>query len=435
MKKPNFAKTHRAIERKAKRTKVAKTTKARVGAESVELCEFIEGALNGYLAEQCKEKTNHLEPCDEETHEGCSCGTGGKSGEVDLVILIDSSSSMNASASAINDAAAEGLEAAKAECGTDARVKWFWVDKAKPGSSPQHNLNITSSSAPMGNFAQSHQQYLEGIGATGPFYHDQAAGSTSWHGEQGADAVADISEFYDWRDRACRSILYISDTILEGVGSNAADADVAVAQAVSVANSNSVTVFAHYLGSSAQNVEDYVNLTEGTGGSAVTGQAPSVDLYRELLVKAICECGGGCSEIEIPEMEPCISVSWGDGECDGMETDDTETFCITLCNCYTNISFSGVSIGYVWVLDEDGTNVAVLPDGTPSVEAVPHGPICFGDIGPCIDNEPSCVSREFVIQTRGAKEGKYRLLIGAVCYDVVHHFDINACFELELCKS
>jgi len=220
MKKPNFTKTYRAIERKAKRLEAKSSARRRDGTE---LCEFIEGAMNNYLAKQCAAKVNHLEPCDAETHEGCSCAGGGAGSEVDLVILIDSSSSMTGSANAINDAAEAGLEAAKAECGTDARVKWLWVDTAKPGSSPNHTFSSPPSPTQMGNFAQSHQQYLEGIGASGPFYHDQAAGSTSWHGEQGADAVADLSEFYDWRDNACRSILYISDTILEGVGSNEAD--------------------------------------------------------------------------------------------------------------------------------------------------------------------------------------------------------------------
>ena len=439
MKKTNFTKTFRAIERKAKRINAKHSRETRDGTE---ICEFIEGALNDYLAKQCAEKVNHLKPCDADTHEGCSCGTAG-GGEVDLVILIDSSGSMRSKAAAINDAANAALRAAQEKCGVEARVEWLWVDKVKPGSSSEHDLTSPSSSAPVGNFTQSHQQYLEGNGVTGPFYHDRPDSGPSYPQEQGPDAIADLCEFFDWRPGACRSIFYISDTTFEGERSSATDNDAAKNQAISVANANNVTVFAHLAasvgptgGMTVADVEaDYHELCNATGGSAETNSEPSAALYEELIVRAICECGGGCSEIKIPKMEPCVSVSWGDGDRDELETDDTETLCITLCNCYTNIGFSNVSIGYLWVLDEDGTNVAVLPDGTPSVEAIPHGPICFGDIGPCVENESSCVSREFSLQTRGAKPGKYRLLIGALCYDVVHHFDMEACFELELVLS
>ncbi|MEI9853027.1 MAG: hypothetical protein WDN24_21700 [Sphingomonas sp.] len=53
----------------------------------------------------------------------------------------------------------------------------------------------------------------------------------------------------------------------------------------------------------------------------------------------------------------------------------------------------------------DGGEVPGLPDGTPSVQVVPLGPVCFGDIPPCRDETPGCVSREFVVRTRGARGG------------------------------
>ena len=428
-----FSKNIKALKKRADKMAAKAATKATAKKSvrnSEDYCSEISQAVDNYLERQCTDKANKLSACKgEDSDAGCSCG-GGSDGKVDLVVLIDSSSSMSSSAQAINDASVAGLEAAKAECGSDVRVNWFWVDSSKPGSSPNHSLGTNAAV-----FSQSHQQYLEGIGVPGPFYHDQVAGSTSWHGEQGADAVADISDFYDWRKGACRSILYISDTNLEGVGGTPAEDDAAVTQAVSVATTNAVTVFAHYLRTNAVIAEDYRNLTEGTGGSAVTGQAPSEELYKELLVKAVCECGGGCKEVEFPDLEPCISVSWGDSECDALETDDVETLCISVCNCYTNVTFSNFRIGYLWITDENGRNVPTLPDGTPSVAAIPVGPVCFGDIPPCIDNEPSCITREFVIVNRGAKPGKYKLSLGAICYDVNQHFDKEKCFEFDLCRS
>lgn len=156
-----------------------------------------------------------------------------------------------------------------------------------------------------------------------------------------------------------------------------------------------------------------------------------------------CGCGSPnpevphepCRPVEFPRIEPCITVSWGDSRCDCMETDDFEVLCITVCNCYTNATFSNFRIGYVYVTTDTGATVPLLPDGTLSVEAVPRGPICFGDIGPCKDGVSTCVSRQFVVLTRGAKGGSYQLKVGGVCFDVVHHYDGEACFQLALCAD
>jgi hypothetical protein len=118
-----------------------------------------------------------------------------------------------------------------------------------------------------------------------------------------------------------------------------------------------------------------------------------------------CKGGGGegeCKEMPPPKVKPCISVSWGDSRCDCMETDDVEVFCITVCNCYTNVTFQDLTIAWVQVVGPAGP-VPTLPDGTPSVQIRPRGPLCFGDIEPCRDNRGTCVSRELVLIARGAK--------------------------------
>src|SRR4051812_36757055 len=47
--------------------------------------------------------------------------------------------------------------------------------------------------------------------------------------------------------------------------------------------------------------------------------------------------GEPCRHVEIPKIEPCIHVRWGDGANDHLETDDTEVLCITVCNNYSNV--------------------------------------------------------------------------------------------------
>ena len=146
---------------------------------------------------------------DGEAAGGCGCAESSSKSKVDLVILIDSSTTMPNKAAAVNESAPAALEATTKSCGADTRVTWLWVDDQKPGSNTIHGLSTSA-----GNFTRSHQEYLESVGASGPFYHDTP--DTGYTREQGADAIADISEFFDWRAGACRSIFYICDTKLEG---------------------------------------------------------------------------------------------------------------------------------------------------------------------------------------------------------------------------
>lgn len=393
--------------------------------------------VDAFLNKKSIKKVNVLEHCKEEGS-ACGCSNYDK-GKVDLVLLIDSSGSMRKMARFVNEAAVAALERAKKECKTEeVRTVWLFVDTAKPGSGNAHSLG-----ADAGNFTQSHQAYLESIGVTGPFFHDVVDPTPSYNKEQGADAIADVAKYFDWTPGACRSILYISDTTLEGVRSNQAANDTAKDQAISIALAKNVTVFAHratpYQATggmlAADCDQDYEELCTATGGYAQKGGSPTATLYEKLIVKAICDCGEGCKKAEVKPLEPCIKVVWGDGDCDCFETNDYEVLCITVCNCYSNITFKDFKIASLEIKDKNGRPVSLLPDGTPSIELIPRGPICFGDIPPCEKDTPSCLSREFVINTRGAKAGEYKVVLGAICYEVCHEYSKDLCFKIELCKS
>ncbi len=149
-----------------------------------------------------------------------------------------------------------------------------------------------------------------------------------------------------------------------------------------------------------------------------------------------CRCNCDCHPAQFPEIRPCISVKWGDSECDCLETNDLEVLCITVCNCYSNVTLRDLTIEQIVVVDAAGNPVPTLPDGTPSVQAIPSGPICFGDIGPCTEQgRPPCVSRELVLYTRGAVGGNYRLLFRGICFEVCHEFELDQCFKLKLCRD
>ena len=149
-----------------------------------------------------------------------------------------------------------------------------------------------------------------------------------------------------------------------------------------------------------------------------------------------CDCRCQCTPVEFPPIKPCITVAWGDAPCDCMETDDVEVLCISVCNCYSNVIFRDFTIGRLRVTDLAGNPVATLPDGTPSVQVVPSGPICFGDVGPCVDRDrPNCVSREVVLYTRGAIGKRYRLSFDAICFTVCHEYQDEQCFTFKLCQD
>jgi hypothetical protein len=397
------------------------------------LCARYEASINEHLHRLSDGMRNTLDPC--ERKERCSCsGPGGKP-KVDLVVLLDSSGSMTDASKAITTAAKAAVEAAAKECPSDLRVNWFVVDSRKGGADPAGYLGDITAQLAGSQFTQSHQQYLESIGATGPFKQDEAqpAGDSTYPGEEGADSIADLCNFYDWREDACRSIFYISDTMLDGYS---AFYDAAATNATAAALANGVVLFAHKIPGGGAAIEaSYDKMTDATGGSTYHGPVDAAK-YVELLKNAICKaCGSECRELKLPDIKPCLSISWGNSECDCIETDDTEIAYISACNCYSNITLANLHISYLVVTNEDGSPVPTLPDGTPSVQVVPLGPICFGDIPPCREGENNCVTRQVVLRSRGAKGGRYRIQLVGICFEVCIGRLHNDCFVIDLCQD
>lgn len=125
----------------------------------------------------------------------------------------------------------------------------------------------------------------------------------------------------------------------------------------------------------------------------------------------------GCEIVEEPKIEPCLRLRWGDGPNDHLETDDTEILCITVCNPYSNVTLKDFNLQLV-VTDLAGNPVPNQADGTPSVIIKPQFNVCYDDIPPCDPQKPNqnCISREFVMINRGAKPGKYRVLV-VYCFE------------------
>jgi hypothetical protein len=413
-------------------------TSVRKGAGARDNCSDFQQQMNNYLASKCTTKFMEMNEIGEDH---CPCGTDPAKSGVDLIVLVDASGSMGSAWAAIGSAAVDAAAAAIKECSANARVTYLFVDDSDSATS---NYPITAV------FTKSHESYLRGIGYTGTF-ETELESPAKYGSEQGTEAIIDLSRHFDWRKGACRSILYVSDEVLSTSNERNVPASLAATtNAVAAAVAANVTLFTHFLGNGTVPFSDpnrpayashYTMLATQTGGIAKidTGiTAPTKATYVELITQAICKgCGSPrCEELEIPKIEPCISIRWGDSKCDCMEGDDHEALCVTVSNCYSNVTFSNLRIGYLIVVDANGNLAPSLPDGSPSSWIYPTGPICFGDVGPCVDGKPGTVSREAIIINRGLPPGKWFVRVGMICFDVVLHYAVDqTMLSFDVCKN
>lgn len=321
---------------------------------------------------------------------------------------------------ALSNATTAAIAAAKAQCASNLRVVYLGLEGTWSGTV----------------FTKSLRKYLTELLVPVP-----AADMVSTPGDQedGAAAVIDTADHFDWRDGASRIILYLGDEALEGGDPQSSVDTAAATMAAEAANAAGVTVFT-YRGDSLSNpatAADYANLATTTGGQSFAAPASSLGGFEAILVAAICSgVSSGCTEVQLPTLAPCFELHWGDGPRDRIETEDTEVVCISVCNPYSNVTFTDLTVQLV-VTRVDGTVVPNLPDGTPSVAIVPSFELCFGDIGPCGPNGPDeslCVFREAVIKTCGALEGGYRIEL-VYCFGVSFETLGRDRFQIELVKS
>jgi hypothetical protein len=385
----------------------------RLNAE--ELCERLEDLTNKLIRKACEQKEF------EQTSGNCTRG-GGAAAQVDLVVVIDTSGSMNDEATDLSNAAAAAIAAAQQSCPSDLRVAWFGIEGTWTGT----------------NFNQSYRAYLNGLGIA----NTDIVG-TPGDQEDGAAAVMDLSDHFDWRTGAARLIFYLGDEALEGGDPQDADDVTAANAAISTAQGKGVKVFT-YLGTpdsgtlNTTTVSEYARLATSTGGQAFVGPATNLGGFQGVLQQIICAGNvGACQEVEEPKIVPCIRLRWGDGPQDQLETEDTEILCVTVCNPYSNVILKDFTLHLI-VTDANGLPVPNQPDGTPTVQIKPSYMICFDDIPACNPDKPdkpSCVSREVVLINRGAIAGTYKVIVAYCFHACFTKVAVQSAFKLELVKS
>lgn len=379
--------------------------------------------LNALLNSQAAGKHFYLDNCVE--RENCDCHTDDPSKQkvVDLVVLIDTSGSLSPEYLAVDEAVKSAIDLAKRNCEVDLRIEFFGVNDIWAGTV----------------FNQSHSSYLQGIHGASIFL--KSLNSPGLSSELGAKSIEDLSEHMDWREKACRAIFYISDEELSSVRpkDDYDYEDQATLEAIDTANNHNVSVFAHHITNLNQGPrieQNYRDLCDQTGGKVFFSDTVSVDDYTNMLAEIICKgCGVNCPSARIPVYEPCISIKYGDGKKDQLETEDIEVLTVSVKSCYANLGFNNFRIGMLSVVKADGTPVDKLPDGTPAVKVYPLGPVCFGDIPACDEEGPQWVTREIVMVNRSAKPGKYLLQLSNMTYNVCFCYSKEECYEFELYES
>jgi hypothetical protein len=59
-----------------------------------------------------------------------------------------------------------------------------------------------------------------------------------------------------------------------------------------------------------------------------------------------------CSELDLPRLEPCFYLHWGDSKRDQLENNDNEVLYITACNPYKNLRMRGLTITKISLLQK-----------------------------------------------------------------------------------
>jgi hypothetical protein len=209
------------------------------------------------------------------------CGGSASQPLVDLIVIMDQSGSMNNEAQAVSAAADMAIEVSRTTCNTDLRVKFFGV----------HAVSFPSTV-----FTESHIDYLYSLHGTSI----QLAANMAPIGqinEQGADAVNDLSQYFDWREKACRSIFYISDEPLDGNTSIDIE-NAAVDSAIVSANANEVVVFTNAINEGALDqihIDNYERLCNSTMGENFLRMNVSTETYLELMPQIICNSCNACA--------------------------------------------------------------------------------------------------------------------------------------------
>ncbi|MFC6100011.1 LecA/PA-IL family lectin [Olivibacter domesticus] len=233
--------------------------------------------------------------------------------KVDLVIVIDTSGSMKSTAEAISKAIASAVDEAKSSCPSDLRVDYLGIEGTFENTKFDETIRnyLTKKGVNAASLKSRVRKSLPGAGAN----------------EDGARAVEDVSEHYDWREGAERAIFLLQDESLDA-------GEMVVTPAAVKANDNAIaTALKHnvkvntYLGAphtpyptkkdEEDMIEEFTRLASKTGGEHFIHTSGMAN-FKDVLKKTICASKvpqeESIEEKENPcgckDKDPCVSQRW-----------------------------------------------------------------------------------------------------------------------------
>ncbi|WP_430410957.1 hypothetical protein [Kordia sp.] len=166
-----------------------------------------------------------------------------------------------------------------------------------------------------------------------------------------------------------------------------------------------------------------------------------------------------CSTLDLPTLEPCFYLHWGDGPQDQMGTRDQEVLYITACNPYGNLRFRGLTITKVTIVakrkvfnpgNHGGTistpGIVITPvrdviekekatsisEAHNTIQLIPNRLIRFGDLCGC-----ACASQALYLSIQNAVARDYEIHV-EYCIDQIEINQDNTgktLFPITLIKS
>lgn len=209
------------------------------------------------------------------------CGGSDSTPLVDLVVIMDQSGSMSNEATAVSVTANDAIAISRIECDSDLRVEFLALDNVR---------------FPNTLFDQSVKDYLLSVNTIPiTFTTDNYTFNPL---ELGAANIDDISRHFDWRDRACRAIFYISDEPINGgTGVPQESETMAVNSAISSAIENSVAIFTNSINEGSLqpiHISNYERICKETGGTNYLTNSISNETYLQIMPEIICNSCDAC---------------------------------------------------------------------------------------------------------------------------------------------
>lgn len=159
------------------------------------------------------------------------------------------------------------------------------------------------------------------------------------------------------------------------------------------------------------------------------------DQYANTLIECTSNtapsCDPQCDLVSVPDIKPMISIKWGNTSQTTLSAPNQESMTITVCSCYSNVTFKNFTIERLEVQDLNGNPVGTVAGGTLSLADIfPMGPYCFGEIGPCGCGSDGnhCVSREFILQSNEALSSDLKIVAKGICFSACFNYSDEACF-------